>query len=83
MGKKRSNLTRLYGQLYINRETGDIVYRWGGWHNIKITNIKGTKAFQKFKETYGTKEGKKFRERLALALIRSVSKSKTKKKKKR
>lgn len=66
---------KLAGQVYLNLSTGDVEVRYGegGWHKTDLGNIKGTKVYDAVISTYGTKDGKKIRERAAIAIMKSIS----------
>lgn len=66
--------TKLAGQMYLDLESGDVELRYGQdeWFQTKLGNIKGTKVFDDILKSYGTKEGKRIRQRAAIAISKSI-----------
>ena len=74
MGEATKGLTKLAGQMYIDKKNGDVFVVYGGWHKTKIVNIEGTTLFEDFKASYGKSGGKAKRERIAIAIANSIGK---------
>jgi len=65
---------KLHGQLYMHGRTGQVEMRYGegGWHKTSLGSIKGTKAYDAVRDSYGQKNGAKIRKAAALAIVRSL-----------
>lgn len=66
-------LTKLDGNLYIDKETGDIFIIHGNWLKTPVGSIQGTELFDIFDDSFGTKDGNKTRKAIARAILKSLN----------
>lgn len=64
-------LTKLDGNLYIEKNTGDIFIVHGNWLKTPLGSIAGTELFELFEDSFGTKDGSKKRVAIARAIMKS------------
>ena len=66
-------LTKLDGNLYIDKNTGDIFTVHGNWLKTPIGSIAGTELYEMFEESFGTEDGIKTRIAMAKILAREFN----------
>ena len=66
-------LTKLKGNLYIEKDTGDIFIIHGNWLKTAIGSIAGTESFEIFERSFGTENGKETREALAELIEKNLN----------
>lgn len=64
-------LTKLDGNLYIDKNSGDIFTVHGNWLKTPLVSIAGTELFDIFEESFGTEDGSKTRKAIARSIMRS------------
>lgn len=66
-------LTKLDGNLYIDKISGDIFTIHGNWLKTPLGTIQGTPLFEEFEESFGTKDGSKTRVAIARTIMKSLN----------
>ena len=66
-------LTKLKGNLYIEKNSGDIFIIHGNWLKTPIGSIADTESFEIFEKSFGTENGKETREALAELIERNLN----------
>lgn len=66
-------LTKLDGNLYIEKNTGDIFTIHGNWLKTPVVTIQGTPLFKEFEDSFGTKDGNKTRIAIAKVIMKSLN----------
>ena len=64
-------LTKLDGNLYIEKRTGDIFTVHGNWLKTPLVSIAGTELFDIFEDSFGTEDGSKTRIAIAKTIMKS------------
>lgn len=66
-------LTKLDGNLYIDKTSGDIFTIHGNWLKTPVVSIAGTELFEVFEDSFGTEDGSKTRVAIARVIMKSLN----------